>query len=126
MLIESHADIDVKDSNGKIPLFFAAQNGKHITIEFIVLRASYTIRMDVFVWTGHFEAFKLLIQEHEKRNIGFINITDIMGMSLLHFAAMNKKPNNVEIVKILLEKSPNVNSIARDNTTPLDFAATTG
>lgn len=49
-----------------------------------------------------------------------------MGMSLLHFAAMNKKPNNVEIVKILLEKSPNVNSIARDNTTPLDFAATTG
>lgn len=49
-----------------------------------------------------------------------------MGMSLLHFAAMNKKSNNIEVLKILLEKGSNVNSIARDNTTPLDYAATTG
>lgn len=49
-----------------------------------------------------------------------------MGMSLLHFAAMNKKPNNIEVLRILLEKGANVNSIARDNTTPLDYAATTG
>lgn len=27
LLIESHAEIDVKDNNGKIPIFFAAQNG---------------------------------------------------------------------------------------------------
>lgn len=66
------------------------------------------------------------MQEHENRNIGFINTTDMMGMSLLHFAAMNKKSNNADILKMLLQKNPNVNSIARDNTTPLDFAATTG
>lgn len=49
-----------------------------------------------------------------------------MGMSLLHFAAMNKKSNNIEAIKILLQKGANVNSIARDTTTPLDYAATTG
>ncbi len=28
LFIESHADIDSKDNNGKIPLFLAVQNGK--------------------------------------------------------------------------------------------------
>lgn len=76
--------------------------------------------------SGHFEIFNLLIQEYEKRNIDFINATDMMGMSLLHFAAMNKKPNNTEILRTLIQKGANVNAIAKDNTTPLDFAASTG
>lgn len=87
---------------------------------------SHSSNLNDFFVLGHLEVFKLLYQEHEKRNIDFINATDMMGMTLLHFAAMNKKPNNVEILKILLQKSPNVNSIARDNTIPLDYAATTG
>lgn len=49
-----------------------------------------------------------------------------MGMSLLHFAAMNRKPKNTEILKILLQKNIDVNSIAKDNTTPLDYASSTG
>lgn len=76
--------------------------------------------------SGHFAIFNLLIQEYEKRNIDFINATDMMGMSLLHFAAMNKKPNNTEILRTLIQKGANVNAIAKDNTTPLDFAASTG
>lgn len=49
-----------------------------------------------------------------------------MGMSVLHFAAMNRKPNNTEMIKILLENDINVNSIASDNTIPLDYACATG
>lgn len=79
-----------------------------------------------FFESGHFETFKLLIQECENRNINFKNATDIMGMSLLHFAAMNRKPKNTEILKMLLQKDINVNSIAKDNTTALDYAASTG
>lgn len=47
-------------------------------------------------------------------------------MSLLHFAAMNRKPHNTEMLRTLLQKDTNVNSIAKDNTIPLDFAASTG
>lgn len=70
--------------------------------------------------------FKLLVQECDSRNISFINETDVMGMSLLHFAAMNRKPNNTAILSTLLERNADVNAIARDNTTALDFAASTG
>lgn len=49
-----------------------------------------------------------------------------MGMSLLHFAAMNRKSKNTEILKILIQKKIGVNLIAKDNTTPLDYAASTG
>lgn len=49
-----------------------------------------------------------------------------MGMSLLHYAAMNRKPRNTEMLEILLQKGADVNAIASDNTTPLDYAASTG
>lgn len=49
-----------------------------------------------------------------------------MGMTLLHFAAMNPKPNNTEILTFLIEKGFNVNAVAGDNTTTLDYAASTG
>lgn len=47
-------------------------------------------------------------------------------MSVLHYACMNRKPKNTEMLKILLQKEANVNSIASDNTTPLHFACATG
>lgn len=49
-----------------------------------------------------------------------------MGMSLLHFATMNKSPNNCEIIRILLKKDMDVNLIADDKTTPLHYACATG
>lgn len=49
-----------------------------------------------------------------------------MGMNVLHFASMNRMPNNTEIVRILLQKSVAANLIARDNTTTIHYAATTG
>lgn len=49
-----------------------------------------------------------------------------MGMSLLHYAAMNRKPRNTEMLEFLLQKGAEVNAIASDNTTPLDYAASTG
>lgn len=49
-----------------------------------------------------------------------------MGMSLLHFTAMNKNPNNTEILRILLKKNIDVNSIAADKTSPLHYACATG
>lgn len=49
-----------------------------------------------------------------------------MGMSLLHYAAMNRKPKNTDIVRALLEKHANVNLRASDKTTPLHYAAATG
>lgn len=67
-----------------------------------------------------------MIRECEKRNIEFANATDVMGMSVLHYACMNRKPKNTEMLKILLQKEANVNSIASDNTTPLHFACATG
>lgn len=100
-LIESNAEIDVSDSYGKLPIHFAAHN-------------------------GHFSIFRLLIDEYEKRNIDFINSTDIMGMSLLHFTAMNRNPNNVEMLRILLRKDMSVNSIADDKTSPLHYSCATG
>lgn len=68
----------------------------------------------------------MLLQEYEDRKIDYLNATDMMGMSLLHFAAMNKQQNNTEILRILLRKGVAVNAVARDHTTPLDYAATTG
>lgn len=47
-------------------------------------------------------------------------------MTVLHYACMNRKPKNTEMLKILLEKEANVNLIASDNTTPLHFACATG
>lgn len=55
-----------------------------------------------------------------------MNTTDIMGMSLMHFAAMNRKKNNTDILRNVIQKGAKVNVVARDNTTPLDYAATTG
>lgn len=75
---------------------------------------------------GHYEIFKILIQECESRNIDFINATDVMGMTVLHYTAMNRKPKNTQMLKILLQKDANVNSVASDNTTPLDYACATG
>lgn len=68
----------------------------------------------------------MLLQEYEDRKIDYLNATDMMGLSLLHFAAMNKQQNNTEILRILLRKGVTVNALARDNTTPLDYAVTTG
>ncbi len=76
--------------------------------------------------SGHVDVFKLMVQEYENRHIDYINATDSMGMSLLHYAAMNKRPNNTDILKTLLQGGANVKTIARDNTIPLDYAATTG
>ncbi|XP_037029495.1 ankyrin-1-like [Bradysia coprophila] len=101
LLVDSHAEIDTKDMYGKIPLFFAAQN-------------------------GHVEVFRMLLQEYEDRKIDYLNATDMMGMSLLHYSAMNKQQNNTEILRILLRKGVTVNAVARDHTTPLVYAATTG
>lgn len=49
-----------------------------------------------------------------------------MGMSLVHFAAMNRKPKNTDILRTLIQKDADVNAIANDNTTPLDYACSTG
>lgn len=101
LLVDSHADIDVKDNYGQIPIHFAAKS-------------------------GHYEIFKFLIKEYESRNIDYINATDDLGMNVLHFAAMNRKPKNTEMLQILLEKEADVNAIASDNTTALDYASATG
>lgn len=77
-------------------------------------------------FSGHPEIYKLLIEESEKKNIDFINATDVMGMSVLHYVAMNRKNRNTEMLRFLLEKNTNVNAIASDNTTPLQFASATG
>lgn len=66
------------------------------------------------------------MNEFEKRNIDFINAKDKMGMSLLHFAAMNRNPNNTEMLTMLLKRNIDVNSIADDMTSPLHYACATG
>lgn len=50
----------------------------------------------------------------------------MMGMSLLHFATMNRNPNNTEILIILLKRNADINWIADDNSTPLHYACATG
>lgn len=72
------------------------------------------------------DLFRMLVQEYENRRTDYLNATDMMGLSLLHYAAMNKQQNNTEIIRILLRKGVTVNALAKDNTTALDYAVTTG
>lgn len=121
LLVENDAELDVKDNYGKMPIHFAGNlNFRDYQFSQLIYISSFAAH------NGHFEIFKLLIQEYEKRDIDFINSTDIMGMSLLHFAAMNRNPNNAEMLRILLKKDIMINSIADDKTIPLHYACATG
>jgi ankyrin repeat protein len=125
----------LKDNFGCTPLFLAATDG-HKDIVDMLLDAGSDVNVDcrlhTLPWEPGFDmSFTVLsstcVMGHQnlvrtllERPMIDIDLRGPMGMSALAYAA---ESGNTAIARLLLSKGANVNSLSRNNRTPLSYAA---
>jgi ankyrin repeat protein len=126
LLVETgNVDVDLKDSGGRTPLSWAAENG-HEAVARLLLEYKAEIDMQdedggtPLWWAsrgGHEATVKLLLEYKAK-----INIKDEYGRTPLLWAAYEDEA----VVKLLLENKAEINTQDEDGRTPLSLAAENG
>jgi len=126
LLIDAGADINLKSSEGKIPLHYAAEEGnKEITELLITKGAQINIRDDsgkfplfYSVTGGYKEIIDLLLAKGAEVNTG-----NDLGRIMLHGAA---SCGHKGLVDLLIEKGAHINSKSNSGGTLLHSAASGG
>ncbi|MGL5871737.1 MAG: ankyrin repeat domain-containing protein [Xenococcaceae cyanobacterium] len=134
LLIAKGADINARDKDGRIPLFWAARNHQYEVAELLIAKGVDVNSRDHFGYTSLMWAMspeeeegrrtlltaKLLTAELLIAKGANVNARDYSGITSLHQAARNHRR---EVVEFLISKGANVNARDNNGLTPLSSAA---
>ena len=123
-MIRRGAKLHAKNANGQTPLHFALESGNLEAVRALVAHGAdveeefFQDRMrplHLAARSNHSDVVKFLLLECKADATAEL----ASGRTCFHFAACNA---NVEIMKLLIEKSANINALDDENCTPLCLA----
>ena len=129
LLINAGADINLKDSEGNIPLYHAVKNEKFEIVKLLVLKGSRINESNI----GGVTPLHVSLRPNEKRMTKFLlsnganaNAKDYYGQTPLHYAVEHSSIIGSDYyVKLLVENGADVNAMDNNSNTPLDRAINT-
>ena len=121
-LIESGADVNIKNNGGWSPLYMAAAGGHLDVVKLLIAKGANVNTSNNFGWTplhatvisGHQGIVELLLAKGAN-----VNAKRIGGWTVLHQAVAG---GNRDIVELLIKSGADVNVERDDGLTPLDLA----
>ena len=127
LLLDNHANIDIRDQKGKTALQYAAANGFVELVEALLDKGAYVhARNQAGATALHYAAMQdnLKIAELLLEKEAYIEERDSTGSTPLHYAAMHGKK---EITELFLDRGANIEAREDDTGfTPLHHAVTEG
>ncbi|XP_031626099.1 apolipophorins-like [Contarinia nasturtii] len=125
-LLANGTDVNIRDRNGRTPLFTAARNGRHIMVESLLRNGAHINLKDYYgaapIHTATSEGHKRVVEILIKNGIDK-HSRDENGNAPINIAAQK---GYEEIADLLLKNSVNVNNQDRDGKTALFTASSFG
>ncbi|KAK5111063.1 hypothetical protein LTR85_012282 [Meristemomyces frigidus] len=125
-LIIAGADVEMKDSMGRMALYTACENGHLPIVEMLLDKGADLSTANIYGWTpincaarnGHHKVVKLLLEKGAD-----LSIANTDGWTAVQSAA---NIGHLEVAKLLLENGANLSTASTDGSAPLNSAARNG
>lgn len=123
-LIDKNADVNYQDKSGFTPLHWAATSNNRQTVEILLntgadvhLKSEYgETALTRAAMRGHANIVKMLIDKGAD-----VNQQDAFGFTPLHWALLEKKNANIEVMQILINAGADISLRNEEGKTPLDY-----